>query len=333
MIFDLSGGMSLFQTETSEFSDKIMPKVSEITRFIIYVYIGLLILCTITLDMAGMSFFDAVNHSLTTVSTGGFSTHDKSAGFFNSPLIEFVMIVFMILGALPLTYYAPLFMRVDLSDFRKTQVSFFLKTLVFFVLLITFWLSFTGKFHLLASFRLAAFNVVSIITSSGFATTDYCSWGFFAYPAFLIFALIGGCTGSTSGSIKIFRWQIMFAQMKKTFITAINPSRVYNIKIGNKTCSNDIASSVMTFLTAYGLCWAVLTMLVSISGVDIVSAASTVAACMTNSGPGLGDIVGPAGNYATLPDFAKWVLSFAMILGRLEIITMLVVFMPSFWRK
>ncbi len=125
----------------------------------------------------------------------------------------------------------------------------------------------------------------------------------------------------------------MFAQMKKTLISAINPHRVYNLKIGKKTCPNDIASSVMTFLTAYAFCWAILTLLVAITGVDIISSASTVAACMTNSGPGLGNIVGPAGNYSTLPDFAKWVLSFAMVLGRLEIITMLVVFMPSFWKK
>jgi len=327
------GGMQVFQMESSELKEKFMPKVSNITRWIIFVYASLILLCTIFLHIVGMNWFDALNHALASVSTGGFSTKSASVGFYDSVQIEVVITIFMILGALPLSYYIIIFQNKKMSDFKSSQVSFFLKSYIIFVLFMSLWLSYNGVYDFFEALRHTSFNIASILGSCGFASLDYSQWGHFAYAAFISFAIIGGCTGSTSGGIKTFRWQVLFASFKKVMINSTQPNRVVPIKIGNTICDNNIGNSVMMFSLAYLLSIFVMTLLVALCNVDLVTSFSSVVACITNSGPGLGKIVGPAGYYQPLPDTAKWLLIFTMILGRLEVFTLLVVFTRNFWKN
>lgn len=326
------GGMQVFQRENSDINDKFMPKISYIARRIIIVYVTLNVLCAIFLKMAGMSWFDAINHAMATIATGGLSTKNNSIGFFNSASIDMVVTLFMILGAIPLTLYHSLLVTRDIHSLRIAQAVTFLKVLFIYILFMACWLTYNQEYSFWQSMRYSAFNVTSIVTSTGFSSTDYMKWGPFVGSAFLLFALTGGCTGSTSGSIKIFRWQVVFAYLKKSFITIIEPHRIMPAKIGRITIGNEIISSVFIFLSAYSISIIVLTLLVAITGQDFETSFSAVIACITNSGPGIGKIVGPAGNYSSLSDFAKWTLAFSMLLGRLEVMTILVVFSKNFWR-
>ncbi len=326
------GGMQIFHRENSDINDKILPKFSYIAKEIILIYVSLGVLCTVCLYLSGMSWFDAVNHAMTSVATGGFSTKNASIGSFDSLQIEVVLSIFMILGAIPMTFYIILVQHRDFHSLRSEQVIFFLKTLVFYILGTTLWLYFSGKYDFAGALRYSSFNIISIVTTTGYASTDYMLWGNLAYTLFIIFALTGGCTGSTSGSVKIFRWQVIIAYLQKSLRTAIEPNRVLPIKVGNINIDNGIVASVIFFMSAYIFCLLILTVLVAVTGVDFATAVGSVVACITNSGPGIGEVVGPAGNFSSLPDFAKYVLSFAMLLGRLDILTVLVVFTRSFWR-
>ena len=327
------GGMQIFQRENSDFNDKLMPKISYIAKRIIIIYIVLVTLSTIGLFWAGMNKFDAVNHALSAVSTGGFSTKNNSIEYYDNLWIEIILILSMISGSIPLTYYLVLLQRNFTRSFRSEQVRFFLKTLAFYILLMAFWLTWSGKYGFWQSLRYSAFNVVSITTSTGFASTDYGQWGLFAQTMFIIFALTGGCTGSTSGSIKIFRWQVIIAFLKKTLVNLTEPNRIIFVKIGNLNVDYSIISSVFVFVSAFSFSTILLTMLVAVTGVDFTTAFSGIVGCITNSGPGVGKIVGPAGNFSSFSDFAKYVCAFAMLLGRLEVLTILVVFTKNFWHK
>lgn len=328
------GGMQIFQRENSDLNDKLMPKISYIAKRIIIIYGVLVILTFIGLLLAGMGRFDAINHAMSAVSTGGFSTKTASVGFFNNLSIELVLIAGMIAGSLPLTYYLVILQRRDSHSFRTVQVPFFLKTLAFYILFTTIWLTFNdSEYNFWSALRVSAFNIVSITTDCGFASTDYMKWGNFAQTIFIIFALTGGCTGSTAGGIKIFRWQVIFAFLKKAFINLTEPNRVLPVKIKDLTVSNEIISSVFIFVTSFGFSIVILTVLLAITGLDFTTAFSAIVGCITNDGPGVGKIVGPAGSFAPLSDFAKYVCSFAMLLGRLEVLTVLVVFTRNFWHK
>lgn len=328
------GGMQIFQRENSDSNEKMMPKISYIAKRIIIIYAILLGLTVLGLLLSGMDLFDAINHALCAVSTGGFSTKTASIGYYNNPWIEFVLILAMISGSLPLTYYLVLLQRKDVHSFRSEQVPFFLKLLAFYVLSTTVWLAYTNEgYGFWHSLRLASFNVVSITTDTGFASTDYMKWGLFTQTIFIIFALTGGCTGSTSGAIKTFRWQVILAFIKKSLINLTEPNRILPVKIGMLTVNQSIISSVFLFVSAFALSIVVLTILVAMTGVDFTTAFSGIVACITNSGPGVGNIVGPAGSFAPLSDFAKYVCSFAMLLGRLEVLTVIVVFTKNFWHK
>jgi len=327
------GGMQVFQTESSELKEKFMPKISNITRGIIFVYALLLTLCTISLHFAGMNWFDAVNHALSSVSTGGFSTRSASIGYYDSVKIEVIVNIFMILGSLPLSYYIVLLQNKKMSDFKSSQVKAFFKIYAFCVIAMSLWLSYNGIYNFFTALRYTSFNIASVISSTGFASTDYSQWGHFAYATFIVFSLIGGCTGSTAGGMKVFRWQVLYAEFKKVFITMTQPNRVVPIKIGKTICDNSIGYSVMMFCLAFFLSIFLLTICVSIYDIDIVTSFSAVVACITNVGPGLGDIVGPAGYYQPLPNGAKFILACTMILGRLEIFTVLVIFSKNFWKN
>lgn len=328
------GGMQIFQRESSDLNEKLMPKISYIAKRIIVVYIILLSLTFGGLLLAGMGKFDALNHALSAVSTGGFSTKTASVGYFDNVWAELVLIFGMIAGSLPLTWYLVIFKSGKNNSFRSAQVPFFLKTVLFYVMATTLWLAYTyEQYSFVESLRYAAFNVVSITTDTGFASTDYMKWGLFAQTIFLVFAVTGGCSGSTSGGVKSFRWQTIFAFLKKSIINMTEPNRIMPVKIKNMNVDNNIINSVFIFILAFAFSIVFLTILVAITGVDFTTAFSAIIGCITSAGPGVGDIVGPSGSFAPLSDFAKYVCAFAMLLGRLEVMTILVVFTKNFWRK
>ncbi len=328
------GGMQTFQRENSDLNDKLMPKISYIAKRIIFIYCVLLVLTFAGLLWAGMGRFDAVNHALSAVSTGGFSTKTASVGYFDNLAAELVLIAAMIAASLPLTYYLVVFQRRNTHSFRTEQVPFFLKTLFIYIMITAIWLAFSDNgYNFWSALRVSSFNVVSATTGCGMASVDYMKWGFFAQTIFIIFSLTGGCTGSTTGSIKTFRWQVILAFLKKNLLNSTEPNRILPVKIKDMTVSNEIISSVFVFISAFSFSVIVLTVLVAVTGLDFTTAFSAVIGCMTNTGPGVGSIVGPAGSYASLTDFAKHICSFAMLLGRLEVLTLLVVLTRNFWRK
>jgi trk/ktr system potassium uptake protein len=326
------GGMQLFRTESSERSDKIFPRAVEMGRWIGSTYLLLTMLCAIALKLAGMSWFDAWNHAMTTLATGGFSTKDASISFYDSPAIEWIEVVFMISGALPLTFYIRAALQGPRSVLEDGQVWAFLTVLGTAILVMAFWVSLHLGAPVPEALRLAAFNVTSIVTDTGFASTDFNQWGTFTIGGFFLFYFIGGCAGSTAGAIKIFRWRILFSSVRSQFHSMRRPHEVMPATYGGRRLTQELMASVMNFFFLYILTFASLSLAMMLFGVDFLSSVSGVAQAMANAGPGLGTIIGPAGNFASLPDPAKWTLSFAMLLGRLELFTMLVLLTPSFWR-
>lgn len=327
------GGMQIFQHENSDFNDKLMPKLSYLAKKIIFIYVTLIILCLLSLKMAGMNWFDALNHALSTIATCGFSTKNASIAYYNSALIDYIIVIFMILGSLPLIYYYTVIINKNIHSLRTAQVTFFFKVLFVYILFSTIMLMYNGTYDFFSALRYASFNVISVTTTTGYASTDYLLWGSWASVFFVILSLTGGCTGSTTGSIKIFRWQVIFAFLKKHLISAVEPNRVVAVKIGTFTADNNLISSVFVFFSAYILSLFGLSFLISLTGLEFATAFGAVVACMTNTGPGITANIGPVGNYAALSDFAKYTLTFAMLLGRLEIITIAVVFSKNFWKQ
>ena len=327
------GGMQIFQRENSDIDNKFMPKFSYIAKRIIAVFLSLILLCCVCLHYAGMDWFDAVNHAMTAVATGGFSTKNDSIAFFASPKIEFVLCVFMVLGALPMTFYVMIWQNRELKSFRTPQIMFFLKTLAVLTVMLFCWLVYTHRYGFFDALRYALFNVISVVTTTGYSSADFLQWGSFAVAVFFIISFCGGCTGSTAGSVKILRWEILWAYMKKNLISAAEPNRIIPLKVGEKNVDDKVVSSVYVFLSAFGLTAVVGIMLLAISGTDLFTSIGAVTAAITNVGPGVVKKIGPKGNYAEFCAFAKYVLSAMMMLGRLEIITVLVIFSRSFWQK
>jgi trk system potassium uptake protein TrkH len=326
------GGMQLFRTESSERSDKIFPRAVQMGRWIASTYLLLTLLCAISLKLAGMSWFDAVNHAMTTLATGGFSTKDASIGFYQNPTIEWIEVVFMTSGALPLTFYIRAALQGPRSMLEDGQVWIFLAVLGTAVLAMTFWVWLHLGEPVSEALRLAAFNVTSILTDTGFASTDFSLWGSFAIGAFFLFYFVGGCAGSTAGAIKIFRWRILFSSVRSQFHSMHRPHEVMVATYGGRPLTPALIASVVNFFFLYILTFATLSLAMMLFGVDFLSSVSGVAQAMANAGPGLGALIGPAANFASLPDPAKWILSFAMLFGRLELFTILVLLTPAFWR-
>ncbi|MFI3241397.1 MAG: TrkH family potassium uptake protein [Alphaproteobacteria bacterium] len=327
------GGMQIFQRENSDFGEQFMPKMGDIAQRIIYVYLAMFIGCSISFYFGGMSIFDAINHSLTTISTGGFSTKNNSFAFFNSPTIEFIAIIFMILGSLPMSYYLLMFYNNKNKSLKVAQIKLFLQLVVFYVAIVFSMLVINETYNYKEALRHSAFNVISIMTTTGFSSLNYMNWGNFAAVLFMVFALTGGCTGSTTGSVKIFRWQALIAYLKNTLTRSSNPNLISQPKTQGITINDSIINSVLTMISFYMLTLLTVIILLSLNGLPFDVAISGSIACFTNTGPGIGDLIGPIGNYSTISDFAKYVLSIAMLLGRLEVVTILVVLSPSFWKN
>ena len=327
------GGMQIFQRENSDMNEKFMPKFSYIAKRIVIVQVILIFVCFLCLCWAGMGKFDALNHAMATIATGGLSTKNASIGYFDSVSIEMIVSLFMILGSLPMTFYIVLWQRKDWKEFGTSQIWAFLKILVIYILATSVYLTYIGVYDWWRAVRYSSFNIISVVTTTGFVSTDYNLWGSWVVIPFMIFAMTGGCTGSTSGSIKILRWQVLFAYIKRAFVVSTEPNRVVPLKVGNNPTDMSVVSSVFVLFAGFILSIAFMSCLVTLDGYDLEIALSSVVACISNSGPGAGSLIGPAGNYGSLSDFTKWVLSITMLLGRLEVITVVTVLTKSFWTK
>ncbi len=326
------GGMQLFRLESSDMGEKILPRAASIAAGIGISYLILTIACAAGYMLVGMSGFDAAAHAMTTVATGGYSTSDASMGGFMDGGADLVCMAFMMLGALPFAVYL-LVGRGSLSaPFKDPQVRAFVAVIIFMITLTTAGLYVTSDIEALRGLRLAAFNTVSIVTGTGYATADYNSWGPFAMALFFVFMFIGGCAGSTACSVKIFRYQVAFEGLKAYLFQMPKQHAVAPMRYNGKPLPEQVVFSVMSFFFLFFATFAVTAVALSLVGLDPVTAWSGAGSAVANVGPGLGPIIGPAGTYESLPDTAKWILMLAMIVGRLEIVTALVVVMPSFWR-
>ena len=325
------GGMQIFQHENSDSNDKFMPKFSYIAKRIVAVYLVLTAISVCALYLCGMDIFQAVNHAMSAIGTGGFSSKNHSVASFNSFPIELVIMVSMLVGALPMTFYI-LLARHTHPDKNK-QVRVFLKSVCLLAFILSIYLYLTSDNSLFYALRYGFFTVIAIATTTGLSSCDYTAWGSWVPATILLLSFSGGCTGSTTGSIKIFRWQVIYAFLRKYMISAVEPNRVTLLKIGSINMPEKATMSVFVYVFAFMISLIGLTVLVSTCGTDLHTALSAVTACITNVGVGAINIIGPEGNYAFFSPTVKSILCFAMLLGRLEIITILVICTKSFWRS
>ena len=325
------GGMQLFRTESSDRSEKAMPRVREIASAITRVYLGLTAACGLAYWIAGMSAFDALAHALTTISTAGYSTSDRSMANWDSPVLHWIATIFMLSGAIPFVLYVRL-LGGDRGAFRNSQLRTFLGFLAVIVTAVAAYLVLTGRYGVADAFRHAAFNVVSVVTTTGYATTDYTLWGNAAVGVFFGLMFVGGCTGSTAGGIKIFRFEVMSLMLRSHFLGLMFPRGVFARSYDGRLLPDDVVASVVVFFSLYFICYGALTIMLMGFNLDFLTSASAAVSALSNVGPGLGDTIGPAGSFATIPDAAKWLLCFGMLLGRLELFSVLIVFLPRFWR-
>jgi trk system potassium uptake protein TrkH len=325
------GGMQLFRTESSDRAEKIVPRAVELVRYIVVIYVVLSVACALTYWSLGMSAFDAVCHAMTTLSTGGFSTHDASFAYFENPYIEWAAVVFMTSGALPFVAYIATVRGGGQPLWRDTQARTFVLSMIAVSLVLALVIAEHLGLPFIEAIRLAAFNSVSIATTTGYASADYVEWGGFAVMVFMLLTLMGGCTGSTAGAIKMFRHQIMFIAARTHVANLLSPNLVSVPTYQGRPVTDDVLRSVLVFVVVYFGVLVVLSLGVASYGYDLVTSLSAAATAMGNVGPGLGPIIGPAGNFADLPDGAKWLLSAGMLMGRLEFFTVLVLFDRQFW--
>lgn len=326
------GGFQLFRMESSDPSDKALPRAAQVAAWIAAIYLGLTIVWAVALWLAGLPGFDAVAHAMTTIATGGFSTRDASVGYFDSAAVDVIITLGMIVGALPFVLYLGALQGNPMALFRDSQVQWFIVVLGVIVVVVSGFLWIENGVDPLTALRFGAFNVVSIMTGTGYATAGYDQWGAFAIPVFFFIMFIGGCAGSTTCGIKIFRFQVLYAAARSQFNNLIQPHGVFVPYYNRRPIPEDVIGSVLSFFFVFGMTFAVLALLLSFMGLDFLTSVSAAASAISNVGPGLGSVVGPEGNYSSLPDAAKWVLSAGMLLGRLELFTVMVLFTRTFWR-
>ncbi|MDQ7074578.1 MAG: TrkH family potassium uptake protein [Gammaproteobacteria bacterium] len=327
------GGMQLYRAETpGPVKDtKLTPRITETAKALWFIYLGLTIACALAYFAAGMSAFDAITHSFSTVAIGGFSTHDASIGYFQSQLIEMVAVVFMLLAGVNFGLHFMAARNLTLSPYRHDSE---FKTYFFFLLVIALISVAYLYGHELYDFSDALhhgiFQAVSIGTTTGFTTAEYFNWPGFL-PVLLLFAsFVGGCAGSTGGGMKVIRVLLLYKQGMREMMRLIHPNAQISVKVGKKALSDRVVEAVWGFFAAYVLVFSVMLLLLMLAGLDQVTAFSAVAACLNNLGPGLGEV---GAHYADLSDFVKWVLALTMLFGRLEIFTLLVLFTPAFWNR
>jgi trk system potassium uptake protein TrkH len=325
------GGMQLFKVSNNDSSEKILPKSKEIALRLIYIYSALTFFCAISYKILGMNYFDSLTHSMTTIATGGFSNYNESIGFFNNTYIEISAMIFIILGSLPFIAYIKFLngnRKIFISDI---QIKAFIKIIIFSILILSTYLFLSNSNQI--NLRSVLFNIISILTGTGYVNAQYDNWGGFPIVLFLVLMFIGGCAGSTTCGIKIFRIQIIYSFISNQIKKVIYPKGVFVLKYDHSPVDNKFIASIISFIYMYLVIFFLIAALLSLSGLDFITAISGAATSISNVGPGLGSIIGPNGNFSTLPDISKWILSVGMILGRLELFAILVLFLPSFWRN
>jgi len=327
------GGMRLFRAESSDFSEKVLPKTQRFLLQLLLVYLAISVACAISYFVAGMSVFDAINHAMTTVSTGGFSTHDASIAYFDSLAIEIVSIAFMLMAAVPFVLYLPVLSGRLPNPFRDGQVASMLGSYLAVTVILVAGLAYLEGEDLGFAMTEAAFTVVSIGTTTGYVSTDYAAWGTFALMVIFFLTFVGGCSGSTSGGIKIFRFKISFIMFRETVQRLLHPNAVFARSMDGRHVTDDTVASVAAFALAFACTVGIAAILLAAAGNDIVTSFSAAATATANVGPGIGDVIGPTSNFASLNDASKWIVCTAMLLGRLEIFTALILFTPDFWRS
>ena len=325
------GGMQLFKISSNDTSEKILPKSKEIALRLIYIYSILTLLCAFSYKFLGMGVFDSLTHSMTTIATGGFSNYNDSIGFFNSFPIEISAMVFIILGSLPFIAYIKFLNGNKKIFFSDIQIKTFLKIILLSIIVLSFYLILNDSNNL--NFRSILFNVISILTGTGYVNAQYDNWGGFPLVLFIGLMFIGGCAGSTTCGVKIFRIQILYSLIKNQIKKNIYPKGVFILKYNQNPVDNNFIASIISFIYMYFVIFFIITALLSLTGLDFITSISGAATSISNVGPGLGPIIGPNGDFSSLPDISKWILSFGMILGRLELFAILVLFLPSFWKN
>ncbi|MGQ9369677.1 TrkH family potassium uptake protein [Azospirillum sp. ST 5-10] len=327
------GGMQLFRSESSDRSDKVMPRAGDLAIAVAWVYVTLTLACIAALTLAGMSLFDAINHAMTSVATGGFSTRDASVAGWDNAAVEWVIVVFMLLGGLPFVRFISVVRGDPAPLFRDTQVRWYIVFITAVSLGLSLWLHGIGGIALHDAVRLATFNVVSVVTTTGFASADYSLWGPMPVVLFLILMTVGGCTGSTSGGLKVFRFEVLFMVLRVQVLRLYSPHRVIPLRYNNKPVDADAMVSVMSFGFVYIALMFVVALILGALGLELETAFSGAVSAVGNVGPALGPVIGPSGTFAPLPGEAKWVLAVTMLLGRLEFFTVLVLFSTAFWKQ
>lgn len=330
------GGRQMFKAETPGpmKEQKLTPRIAETAKGLWLVYIALTVLCLLAYHIAGMTWLDALVHAFTTMPLGGFSTHDASFGYFDSSAIELVAVVFMLIAGVNFGTHFLAFRGRSLAPYRRDP-----EVLAFFVvLLLSCWgvavyLRLSGAYaDLVTAARYATFNVVSIATTTGYASTDYSRWPIFVPLWMLVLCMFASCSGSTGGGIKMIRAQLMWRNILRLLTMLIHPRAARVVKLRQRSIPDNVIFGMLAFMVMFGGTTLAAMFVLTATGLDFVSAATAAVACISNTGPGLG-VVGPAGNYASLTDLQKWVLTATMLLGRLELFTLIVVFTPAFWRR
>ncbi len=325
------GGMQLFKISSNDSSEKVLPKSKEIAVRLIYIYSALTTMCALTYYGFGMNLFDSITHSMTTLATGGFSNYNESIGFFDSLAIEISAMFFIILGSLPFISYIKFINGNRDIFFSDTQIKTFFKVIFISIIILSIYLIFDSPESY--NIRSIFFNVISILTGTGYVNAQFDNWGGFSLLVFLSLMFIGGCAGSTTCGVKIFRFQILYLFIANQLKKIIYPKGVFIVKYNQSSIDEKFISSIISFIFFYFVIFLILTALLSLTGLDFVTAISGAATSISNVGPGLGSEIGPNGNFSSLPDLSKWILSLGMILGRLELFAILVLFLPSFWRN
>ena len=328
------GGMQLFKMEGPDTTEKILPRTIEVATIIASTYLILTLMCAFFYWTFGMSLFDSIAHSMTTIATGGFSTHNDSIGFFKSSYIEIVASIFIVLGSIPFISYLKFVKGNRNIFFQDVQIKGLIYLLIFsIVIMFIYLIVINNESSLLDKIRISSFNVVSILSGTGDVTDDFGLWGKFSLIFFLFLMFVGGCAGSTACGIKIFRLQMLFLFLKNRIKKLIYPNSIAFIKYNDQKISDNFINSVIVFIFSFIFIFFIIAMLLSISGLDFITAISGAASSISNVGPGLGDVIGPDGNYKSIPEISKWILATGMLLGRLELFAVLVLFFPSFWRN
>ena len=326
------GGMQLFRMESSDASEKVLPRTAQIAGTISIIYLSLSLFCASVYWAAGMPPFDAAAHAMTTIATGGFSTSDASIGVYDSALIDYTATAFMIIGSLPFLLYFQVIRGRPLALWRDSQVRWFFAILFTAITGMTLWQVGGNDVAMGEALRLTIFNITSILTGTGYTTDDYGQWGGFAVVMFFFVIFVGGCAGSTSCGIKIFRFQVLYAAARTQMGRLLQPHGVFVANFNHRPIPESVMDSVMSFFFLFALSFAVLAVALSLMGLDFLTAVSGAATAIANVGPGLGSVIGPSGTFAPLPDMAKWLLAAGMLLGRLELLTVMVLFTRTFWR-